>query len=48
MEHCRDEDIIRRFSGKTFLRIAGLESYSQRQQVISEVMEAFEVEVERY
>ena len=43
MEHCQDETIIRRFSGKTLLRIAGLESPKQRQEAISELMEEVEV-----
>ncbi len=43
MEHCRDETMIRRFSGKTLLRIAGLESPKQRQEAISELMEEIEV-----
>ena len=43
MKHCKDETIIRRFSGKTLLRIAGLESAKQRQEVISDLIEEFEV-----
>ena len=43
MRYCQDEDIIRRFSGKTLLRIAGLESARERQEVISELMEEMEV-----
>jgi len=43
MRHCKDEDIIRRFSGKTLLKIAGLESAKQRQEVINELMEEVEV-----
>lgn len=43
MGHCKDETLIRRFSGKTLLRIAGLESARQRQVAISELMEEFEV-----
>jgi len=43
MEHCRDETIIRRFSGKTLLRIAGMESAKERQEVISELMGEFEI-----
>jgi hypothetical protein len=38
MRYCKDEDTIRRFSGKTLLRIAGLESDRQRQEAISELM----------
>jgi hypothetical protein len=47
MEHCQDETIIRRFSVKTLLRIAGLESAKERQEVISELMEEFEFGAER-
>jgi len=43
MGHCRDEVLIRRFSGKTLLRIAGLESANRRQEVISQLMEEIEV-----
>lgn len=39
MRDCQDENIIRRFSGKTLLRIAGLESPRQRQEAISELLE---------
>jgi hypothetical protein len=45
MRHCQDEDIIRRFSGKTLLRIAGLESARERQEIISELMGEFEVRI---
>ncbi|MEK6531594.1 MAG: hypothetical protein AABZ23_03765 [Deltaproteobacteria bacterium] len=45
MRHCQDDDIIRRFSGKTLLRIAGLESTMERQAVIGELMEEFEMKV---
>jgi hypothetical protein len=31
MRYCKDKTIIRRFSGKTLLRIAGLESARARQ-----------------
>lgn len=42
MGHCKDETLIRRFSGKTLLRIAGLESPNERQVVISDLVEEFE------
>jgi len=34
MGGCQDQAIIKKFSGKMLLRIAGLESYNRRQQVI--------------
>jgi hypothetical protein len=39
MGDCRDEVLIRRFSGRTLLRIAELETSKERQAVISELME---------
>jgi hypothetical protein len=45
MRHRQDEDIIRKFSGKTLLRIAGLESSQERQEAISELMGEFELTV---
>ncbi len=38
MGGCQDQVVIRRFSGKTLLRIAGLESPMRRQKVISDLM----------
>ncbi|HEB74939.1 MAG TPA: hypothetical protein ENJ04_01125 [Nitrospirae bacterium] len=43
MRHCKDEALIRLFSGKTLLRIAGLESAKERDEVIDGLMEKFEV-----
>ncbi len=42
METCKDESIIRRFSGRTLLRITSIESAKERQDVINELMEEFE------
>lgn len=43
MGHCKDKTLIRRFSGKKLLRIAGLESQRQRQQMISQILNKIEV-----
>jgi len=42
MGHCRDEVLISRFSEKTLLRMAGLESAKERQEVIGQLMERIE------
>lgn len=39
MGRCEDQNLIKRFSGKTLLKIAGLETRQQRQQVIGTLME---------
>ena len=38
MGRCEDQTVIRMFSGKTFLRIAGIESYVRRQKLISHLL----------
>lgn len=38
MGRCEDQTVIRSFSGMMLLRIAGIESQTQRQQVIGNVM----------
>lgn len=43
MGRCEDQTVIRRFSGKTLLRIAGIELYLQRQQVINNLLGSIEV-----
>ena len=43
MGRCEDQTLIKMFSGKTLLRIAGLESQRQRQQMISQIMDKNEV-----
>jgi hypothetical protein len=43
MGHCPDSAIIRQFSGKSLLRIAGLESTREGREVISELTGEFEV-----
>jgi hypothetical protein len=42
MRRCEDQAVIKRFSGNTLLRIAGLESPIKRQQVIGQLMEEIE------
>lgn len=42
MRRCEDQNVIKRFSGKTLLRIAGLESPNRRQQSIINLMESIE------
>lgn len=42
MGRCQDQALIKQFSGKTLLRIAGLESPIHRQQVIGNLMEKSE------
>ncbi len=42
METCKDEVLVRRFSGKTLLRVAGLESPKRREKVIGHLMEKIE------
>ena len=42
MERCEDQSLIKRFSGKTLLRIAGIESPKQRQEMIGSLMEKIE------
>lgn len=43
MGGCEDRAVIKRFSEKTLLRIAGLESPKQRQVVIGNLMKKSEV-----
>ena len=43
MRHCQDEVLIRRFSGKTLMRIAELDSDKERQEAVSKLMEAVEI-----
>ena len=41
--HCKDEVLIRRFSGKTLLRLSGLESPDRQQAVIDQLMEKIDI-----
>lgn len=43
MGRCEDQTLIKRFSGKTLLRVAGLESVDRRQERISSLMEKIAV-----
>ncbi len=43
MGRCEDQNLIKRFSGKTLLRIAGLESLKRRQEVVGNLMEKLEI-----
>lgn len=43
MGGCEDQNLIKRFSGRTLLRIAEIESPIQRQYLISNIMEKMEV-----
>lgn len=43
MEGCQDQTVIKRFSGKTLLFIAGLDSYNERQAMIDNIMEKIDI-----